>query len=368
MRSKGIMSNVKQEICDLWKELSGFGKKPDGKLNCVRISRNIADFPFSCQANEVQKQKIIQEVMHACQYLPNFDNGWFTLNWRDCNTEERRLLSRLCLLENPTDATVLVFSKTKNIHIIINDCDHIRLQSIAADVRLKSSWRQLDSLDTQIEEHLEYCFDPEKGYSTCSTDTLGTGIKAFSLVHIPAICYKQQLSQTISALEAMSLKLEPCEKIEDRILGHLFFVTNTTSLGCSEEVLLDHIEKTVQTIVTQEDQVRRQLSAENENFIKDSVSRSLGVLRSCYELSFEESMNLISIVVMAMDLGFLDNKKRFALLNLWACKSIESLQQFLRKPLNVENEKQVRAEVVRKFFVKNENCCSIEAKEVAYVS
>ncbi len=368
MRNKSIMSNVRQEVHELWEKLSGFGKKLDEKLNGVRISRNLADFPFSCQACENQKIQISQAVIKACQVLPNFDNDGLILNWKSCNAEERKLLLHVCFLENPTDETVLVYLKAQNLFIIINDCDHIRLQGIALNLHLRSLWRKLDILDSQLEENLVYSFDPERGYSTCSTDTLGTGIKGFSLIHIPAICYKQQLGQIVAGLEAMSLKLEPYAKIEDRILGHLFFVTNVTSIGCNEELLLNHIEEATQAIITREKLIRKQLISDNRNFIKDSVGRSLGVLRNCYELSFEEGMNLISIIIMAMDLGALSNKKCSALMKLWACMPTENLQQFLNKELKIEEEKQVRADVVRKFFIRNEDFCSIETKGGAYVS
>lgn len=362
------MSKVRKEICDLLKVFSGFGKKPEERLNCVRISRNLENFPFACQATSEQKFQIGREIINACRILPDFNKDWFILNWQECNDTERKLLISTCFLEDPTDDTVLVFSKNKGVCIILNDCDHIRLQGVANDVRLKTLWRQLDSIDSLLEENLQYSFDPEKGYDTCSTDTRGTGIKVYSLVHIPAICYKQQLSQVIAALEAMSLKLEPYVKLEDRILGHLFFITNSTGLGCTEEILVEHVEKTIQTIITQENRVRKEILNDNKNFIKDSVGRSLGVLRSCYELSFEEAMNLISIVVMAIDLGILNNKKYFALLKLWNNVSFEKLQQYLKNDFDSLKEKQIRADTVRKFFQKNEDFCSIKAKKGAYVS
>lgn len=362
------MSKVRKEVFDLLKKFSCFGKKPEERLGCVRVSRNLENFPFACQATSEQKLQISREIINACRMLPDFDKDWFILNWQECNDTERKLLASTCFLEDPTDDTVLVLPKNKSVCMILNDCDHVRLQGITNHIHLKTLWRQLDTIDSLLEENLPYSFDPENGYDTCSMDTRGTGVKVFSLVHIPAICYKQQLSQVISALDAMSLKLEPYVKLEDRVLGHLFFVTNSTGLGCSEEVLLKHVEKTVQTIITQENQIRKKLLNDNKNFIKDSIGRSLGVLRSCYELSFEEAMNLISMVVMAIDLGMLDDKEYPALLRLWSSVSCGRLQQYLKNDFDALEEKQIRADVVRKFFQKDEDFCLIKAKKGAYVS
>lgn len=369
IRRQGNMSEVRKEIYDWLKTFLGFNKEPGEKLNCVRISRNLEGFPFACQATTEQKDQISREILKACRCcLPDFKKDYCILKWQECNTTERELLISTCFLEDPTDDTLLVFKRNKNVFIVLNDCDHIRFQWIDPDSVPRLLWQQLNVFDALLEENLSYSFDPEKGYNTCSLDTRGTGVKIFSLVHIPAICYKQQLNQVVAALEAMSLKLEPYAKIEDRVLGHLFFVTNTTSLGCSEETLVDHVEKTVQTVITKENQAREALLGENKNFIKDSVGRSLGVLRSCYELSFEEAMNLFSIVVMAMDLGLVNGKKRTALMKLWYSMRFERLQQYLKEDFDYLQEKQVRADVVRKFFLKNEDFCLIEAKKEAYVS
>lgn len=362
------MSEVRKEICDWLKIFLGFNKAPGMKLTCVRISRNLEDFPFACQATSEQKSQIEHKIIKACRVLPDFKREYVILRWRDCNATERDLLMSTCFLEDPTDDTLLILKKNKNVFIVLNDCDHIRFQWIEPGASPRALWQQLNIFDSLLEENLQYSFDPEKGYDTCSMDTRGIGIKIFSLVHIPAICYKQQLNQVSAALEAMALKLEPYVKIEDRILGHLFFITNSTGLGCTEEVLMEHVEKNVESILLQENRLRQELLNNDENFIKDSVGRSLGVLRSCYELNFEEAMNLISVVVMAMDLGIVNDKKRTTLMKLWYSMRYERLQQYLKEEFDSLYEKQIRAETVRKFFQRNEEFFSIEAKEGAYVS
>ena len=363
------MSEVRKEICDWLKTFLGFNKEPGVKLNCVRIARNLENFPFACQATSEQKNQINREVLKACRCcLPDFKKEYIILKWQECNATERELLISTCFLEDPTDDTLLVFKRNKNAFIVLNDCDHIRFQWIEPGSIPRLLWQQLNVFESLLEENLSYSFDPEKGYNTCSADTRGTGVKIFSLVHIPAICYKQQLNQVVAALEAMSLQLEPYAKIEDRILGHLFWVTNTTGLGCSENVLVEHVEKTTQAIITQENRVRKDLLDNNENFVKDSVGRSLGVLRSCYELNFEEAMNLISVVVMAMDLGLVNDKKRTTLMKLWYSMRSERLPQYLKKDFDYLNENQIRAEAVRNFFQKNADFYTIESKGGAYVS
>jgi protein arginine kinase len=99
--------------------------------------------------------------------------------------------------------------------------------------------------------------------------------------------------------------LEPLFLYNDKVLGHLFRLSTAVGLGCSEEELLAQLESIANRICDNEQQMRNRMLEKNRIFVQDSVGRSLGVLQNCCELSFEEGVNLLSIMVMAIDDGLL---------------------------------------------------------------
>ena len=95
----------------------------------------------------------------------------------------------------------------------------------------------------------------------------------------------------------------------------------------------------------------------------------MGLLKNCFELNFEESMNLLSLVRMAIDLGLIDTIKPESLTSLWNIMSLANLKEFCSKDCSINDENCVRADIVRAFFAKISNLSlKNNLKEVSYVS
>ena len=290
---------------------------------------------------------------------------WVVIHWNSCTDAERRVLKRLCRLDFPCEETAIVFDKKSLAIYVINDGDALRIQAASSDLSLGSLWKLLDKIDTRLQNYLPYAFDPEKGYATASPTNYGDGLDVRVQVHIPALCFKQKLIQMQEALKIMHLKVDAVEVLGDKILGHRFFVTNTVALGCSEEDLVNHVDVAAQDIVKQEAALRAHLWKIDDSFMKDSISRAIGVLKSCYELTFEEGMNLISVILMGMDMGVVSDHGRDALMSLWASMPCEFLSEFCGKSFDPRSENKVRAGIVRAYFA---GCDDALVKEVDYVS
>ena len=309
--------SVREEIRTLWTEKS---RLMNGKVRLcsqVRICRNLQGYPFPVKASSTDRQAISSILLKALGHRMRPKKDWLIIPWNTCTEIERRILTRICSLDFPCEETVIVFHKKGLGVFIINDGDALRIQGMN-HYNLYQLWNYVNTCDDKLQKYLPYAFDPEKGYATASPSNYGTGLDIRSLVHIPALCFKQKLIQIQEALKVMQLRMEPVEFVGDKILGHLFYVTHDVAQGCSEADLVKHVDDVTQDIVKQEEALRTHLWKENANFMRDSISRAIGVLKSCYELTFEEGMNLISVVLMGMDMGLIPEDGRDALLSLWA--------------------------------------------------
>ena len=87
------------------------------------------------------------------------------------------------------------------------------------------------------------------------------------------------------------------------------------------------------------------------------------------ELSFDEAMNLLSLVRMAIDLDLICYIKPESLNGLWNLIPSASLKEFCSNNYSMENENCVRADIVRSFFLKNSKLALKKGlKEVFYAS
>jgi protein arginine kinase len=89
------------------------------------------------------------------------------------------------------------------------------------------------------------------------------------------------------------------------VVGNFFQLSNQTTLGKSEEELLDHLGKIVRQVIAYELQSREVLTRDAPTIIADKVWRAYGLLRHARSLTFEETMNLLSGVRLGVGLNLI---------------------------------------------------------------
>ena len=357
--------SIRQEIRDIWETKTKVDNASVWMGNRVRLSRNIENIPFSSQASSAQKQAIVERLYKAFAPILPLDEC-VELRWSDCNSNEKELLKNLFYLDFPCDETVIWYHPKQHVQVIANNGDHVQLQLTLSRLQLKTMWKKLDALDSLLEQNLTYAFDPTWGYFTSNPHDLGCGLVAETYLHLPALCFLKKLPTLLEATQELQLSLLPAHLDKDKIMGHLFFLSNLDALGGDENTLLDHVNNMAQRLCQLEHRAREVVAKDNITLLQDGISRSLGLLGRCYEISYEESMNLLSIVLMAIDMGFISNKKRRAVLRLWQSMSSVCLKEFFSK--DVLTIDKVRADVLRAYFSKIDDPFFLKVKGGSYVS
>ena len=360
--------NIRQEIHDLWEQRMQFKCIDIRCYGRVCLSRNISGFPFSFQASAHQRFEVLEKIKKALTNVLNLSTEWFEIALASCNPVEGILLRSLCRLENPCDETVVWVNRKNFVQIIANDGDHCRLQYISSFLTYKELWSVIDALDTQLETQLDYAFDPELGYYTCSPSYLGTGLLTEGLLHLPGLCFFRQINHVQEALKELQLKFKIAKRVKDEYLAHFFYISNTFGRGCDEITLLNHFENANQLIIQKEEEAREVIKTKHATFIRDSVSRAWGLLRHCYEISFEEAMNLLSVVAMAFRMGMFVGMDENSFMRLWQSMSTFGLKVTFQKEFKPEEENTVRADILRNYFSKISDPFIVRTEEGSHVS
>ena len=74
----------------------------------------------------------------------------------------------------------------------------------------------------------------------------------------------------------------------------MYQLSNQVTLGISERAAIENLKNITQQLITQENQARERLCSDIN--VKDSISRSLGVLKSAMVISHDEALGLLSNV------------------------------------------------------------------------
>jgi protein arginine kinase len=132
------------------------------------------------------------------------------------------------------------------------------------------------------------------------------------------------------------------------VVGNFFQLSNQTTLGKSEEDLLDHLMKIVRQVIEYEERAREVLQRDAPAVIADKVWRAYGLLRYARSLSFEETMNLLSGVRLGVGLHLIPDLGVYTLNKLLIFTQPAHLAQMEGRPLTDPDLPIVRADYVRR--------------------
>src|SRR5947208_15513593 len=75
---------------------------------------------------------------------------------------ERHLISREHAAKSAGSAVIM--NRRQTLSIMINEEDHLRMQSMRSGLQLKQAFKLLDKIDTALENELEFAYDQRLGY------------------------------------------------------------------------------------------------------------------------------------------------------------------------------------------------------------
>ncbi len=291
-----------------WLDASG----PAGHLvlsTRVRLARNLGDRVFGSRNAPEDREAILREVDAAgrsgtlmgqavCYRMDRLDPLDRQL------LHERHLISRELAALDPAGrvrpgGALLVQDQ---LGIMLNEEDHLRLQGMRSGFALAETYAAVDRLDSELGQRLPFAFHPEFGYLTSCPTNVGTGLRASVLIHLPGLVLTKEISKVLQGLGQVGLTFRGLYGEGSEVVGNFFQLSNQTTLGKSEQDLLDHLGKIVRQVMEYEEQARQVLLRDAPGAVEDKVWRAYGLLRYARALSFEEMMNLLSGVRLGVGL------------------------------------------------------------------
>ena len=316
----------------------------------IRLARNLAGHRFP-GALPPEERSAIAETAEAAAAGPLggdamlvFDPGAMERIDREV-LAERRLVSG-DLLHSPA-GTLLLLRPDETMSVSVNDEDHLRLQTIRPGFRLAESLGELGRLDDALAARLDYAFDDKLGYLTASPTNVGTGMRASVMLHLPGLVLSQQIGGTVQGIGKLNLSVGGAFGDGTDNRGNLFVISNQSTLGESEEQILERLAAVIRQIVAQERLARAALIEKDRNAIFDFVGRSYGVLRHSYCLGGAEAVKCLSGVRFGVDAGLFGSLTGARLNELFLAIGAAHLQKRAGRELSAAERSARRAALCR---------------------
>ena len=345
----------------------GNGPVPVVLSTRIRLARNVKNHPFPGWAKVAQKCEILSHSNDVLREVPTLKTAAF-FNIEDLtDTEkhilvERHLISRE-LSESSHSSGVLV-GRNQACSIMVNEEDHYRIQVLRNGFDLDKAWKAIDTLDTKLEEKLDYAFSEELGYLTACPTNLGTGMRASVMMHLPGLYISNQMEKVIRAVNQLGMVVRGLFGEGSDAIGSFFQISNQTTLGRTEEDLVEDLDRVVRTVIYKELHARQILLRDAGAVTEDKIWRAYGTLRFARTLGFEELMNYLSGVRLGMSLNLLPGLRVYTLNKLMIFTQPAHLDQAAGRDLSPEERDAHRASFVRRVLA-TEGDVSADADEGA---
>ncbi len=310
----------------------------------IRLARNLVKYPFVSKMTKEDAEEIIRDTEKTILSANDKSEGYFrVITPEELKNEggylrETHLISPDILTSSLPSSVII--SKNKDISIMINEEDHLRIQVIKEGFALKDAYSLANTCDNLIEEKNDYAFSEKYGYLTSCPTNAGTGMRASVMLHLPAITMSGGMNKLTETVNRLGITVRGYYGEGSKAYGNLYQFSNRESMGLSEEEIINKLENIINQVIANEKELRQKILNDT---VKDKIMRSYGILKNCFIISFEEFCSLWSNVLLGADLGVIENIDKSSFKKL--------IVKVAPGTLNSENPHErdrIRAEILRK--------------------
>jgi protein arginine kinase len=233
------------------------------------------------------------------------------------------------------------------VAIMINEEDHIRMQVMQSGFNLFEAWSIINELDNCLARDLPFAYNDDFGYLTACPTNTGAGMRGSVMLHLPALVMVRSIDRVLAAIAKLSFATRGLFGEGTQASGNLFQISNQVSLGHSEDEIIANINGIIRQIIDQENQAREAMLSKNRPVLEDRINRSLGILKSARIISSQETIELLSMVRLGVDLGVIKDIDRQRINELFITTQPAHLQKTENKRLSTEERDLKRAELIR---------------------
>src|SRR5437899_3833647 len=316
----------------------------------VRLERNLKGMAFPGWAKQAERVKALDQIRPAIEALPQmsdaFSESMDNLPGLEKNIlVERHLISREHAAKNAGSG--LVLNREESLCVMINEEDHLRMQALRPGLQLKQAWHAIDQFDSKLEKKVGYAFTPDLGYLTACPTNLGTGIRVSAMLHLPGLVLAEQINQIIQAVNKLGLAVRGLYGEGTEALGNVFQVSNQMTLGEAESEIVERLNKVLAQIIEHEENARGLLLEKKPKMVYNHIGRAYGILANAHSISSKETMNLLSLMRLGVDIGLFPGVDRSLVDELFILTQPAHLQKQHTENLSAEERDLLRADMVR---------------------
>lgn len=325
----------------------------------IRLARNLSGLAFPGWAGPEECIRIQESLWRVLREVPLLQPS-ITVDMADATAADRDLLRERHLLSSElaqkAKGSSLVAREDEVLSVMVNEEDHLRLQAMSPGFAIEDLWALVNQLDSAIEERVTYAFSDGVGYLTACPTNVGTGLRASVMAHLPGLRLINEIEPVVRGLVKIGLAVRGLLGEGTDAIGNMFQISNQTTLGESEPVIIRRLEQIVSEVEAHEVNARARLMEQRESRVRDYIGRAYGILSNACVLSSNESLEMLSALRLGIEIGIVRGVDIGDVSRLVVATQPGHLQKILGRGLSPEERDEARArmigEAVRRATIK----------------
>src|SRR5258707_14616140 len=119
------------------------------------------------------------------------------------------------------------------------------------------------------------------------------------------------------------------------------------TLGEAESDIVERLNKVLAQIIEHEENARSMLLEKKPKSVYNHIGRAYGILANAHSISSKETMNLLSLMRLGVDLGLFPEVERWLVDELFIITQPAHLQKRFSEKLSAEERDLLRADMLR---------------------
>ncbi len=317
----------------------------------VRLARNIKGKPFPGWAKKAERIDVLKIAKSAVEQLPEMKEA-FSENLEALSPLEKQVLVERHLISREHAAkgvgSAVVMNAPQTLSFMINEEDHLRMQAICCGLQLGKVFAMINQADSELEPMLDFAYHSRLGYLTACPTNVGTGMRASAMLHLPGLVMSEQMNKIINSVNKIGLAVRGLHGEGTEAMGNLFQVSNQTTLGETEEEIIERLNKVIETVIEHEQNARLLLLQRKPITLLDQIGRAYGILSHAHSMSSKEALNQLSVIKLGVDLGLFPEPHRCPVDELFIETQPAHLQKGAQtQKMSAEERDTLRAALIR---------------------
>lgn len=284
----------------------------------IRLARNLEEFPFAPKMDSETSKKVVDKVVSALK--SGLDTELTVTEINSLGTAKNVLVEdHLISPDFCADSSlerVLITDKDNNLAVMVNEEDHVRIQSIYSGFELDKAYETACKADEALSRSIPIAFDDTLGYLTACPTNLGTGLRASVMLHLPAMSAYGYIKNLTGLMTKIGLTVRGIYGESSEATACMYQLSNQITLGLSENDAIEKLKNAVNQIIAKERELRSKMLQSTSSDVNDKLWRSYGTLKYARKMDTNEATRLISNVRLGAVCGLIPECKDINLVKL----------------------------------------------------